>query len=94
MEEPQRIEEAGSYATDNEGVYSVSYVWDHSLAEVINSLVDTGLRIEFVHEFPYAARPKFPFMEQGEDGWWQLPAHQHGTIPFLFSLQARKPGWN
>ena len=34
---------------------------------------------------------KFPFMEQGEDGWWRLPPHQHGTIPFLFSLQARKP---
>jgi hypothetical protein len=49
------------------------------------------LQIEFLHEFPYAARAKFPFMEQGEDGWWRLPPHQHGTIPFLFSLQARKP---
>jgi len=91
-EEPQRIEATGSYATDNEGTTGVSYVWDHPLGEVINSLVDAGLRIEFLHEFPYAARAKFPFMEQGEDGWWRLPAHQHGTIPFLFSLQARKPG--
>jgi len=90
-EEPQRIEATGSYATDNEGTAGVSYVWDHSLGEVINSLVDAGLRIEFLHEFPYAARAKFPFMEQGEDGWWRLPSHQHGTIPFLFSLQARKP---
>ena len=90
--EPQRIEGTGSYATDNEGTTGVSYIWDHSIGEVINSLVDVGLRIEFLHEFPYAARAKFPFMEQGEDGWWRLPAHQHGTIPFLFSLQARKPG--
>lgn len=90
-QEPQRIEAAGSYATGGEGASGVSYVWDHSLGEVVNSLVDAGLRIEFLHEFPYAARAKFPFMVQGADGWWRLPPHQHGTIPFLFSLQARKP---
>ncbi len=90
--EPQRIEAAGSYATDNEGTSGVSYVWDHSLGEIINALISAGLTIEFLHEFPFAARAKFPFMVQGEDGWWRLPPHQHGTIPFLFSLQARKPG--
>jgi hypothetical protein len=90
-DEPQRIEATGSYATGDIGTAGVSYVWDHSLGDVINALVDAGLKIEFVHEFPYAARAKFPFMEQGVDGWWRLPAGQHGTIPFLFSLQARKP---
>lgn len=88
---PQRIEVNGSYATGNEGGTSVSYIWDHSLGDILNALITAGLQIEFLHEFPYAARAKFPFMEQGEDGWWRLPAHQHGTIPFLFSLQARKP---
>ena len=88
--EPQRIEATGSYATKDHGTAGVSYVWDHSLGDVINSLISTGLKIEFLHEFPYAARAKFPFMEQGEDGWWRLPKHQHGTIPFLFSIKARK----
>jgi SAM-dependent methyltransferase len=90
--EPQQIEAKGSYATGDEGSANVAYVWDHSLGEVINSLIEAGLLIEFVHEFPFAARAKFPFMVQGEDGWWRLPAPQHGTIPFIFSLQARKPG--
>lgn len=90
-EEPQRIEATGSYATDNQGASGVSYVWDHSIGEVINALIDAGLRLEFLHEYAYAARAKFPFMKQGEDGWWRLPAEQDGTIPFLFSLQARKP---
>jgi SAM-dependent methyltransferase len=90
-EHPQRIDAAGSYATDGKGVTGVSYVWDHSLGEVINSLIEAGLMIEFLHEFPFAARAKFPFMEEGVDGWWRLPAQQHGTIPFLFSLQAKKP---
>jgi SAM-dependent methyltransferase len=90
-ETPQKIETVGSYATDSEGATGVSYVWDHSLGEIINSLVNAGLTIEYLHEFPYAARAKFSFMEQGEDGWWRLPPDQHGTIPFLFSLKARKP---
>lgn len=66
--------------------------WDHSLGAVINALLQAGLRLDFLHEFPFAARAKFPFMEQGEDGWWRLPPPQHGTIPFLFSLQAHRPG--
>lgn len=89
--EPQRIEWTGSYATNGEGTTGISYVWDHSLGEVVNSLIAAGLRLEFLHEFPYAARAKFSLMEQGEDGWWRLPSPQHGRIPFLFSLQARKP---
>ena len=87
---PQQIEGRGSYATDDQGEPETYYVWDHSLGDVINALSSAGLQIEFLHEFPYAARAKFPFMEQGKDGWWRLPPHQHGTIPFLFSLQARK----
>jgi SAM-dependent methyltransferase len=90
-ETPQRIEATGSYATGDQGAAGVSYVWDHGLGEIIGALVGAELRIEFLHEFPYAARAKFPGMVQGEDGWWRLPGEQHGTIPFLFSLQARKP---
>lgn len=87
---PQRIEASGSYAAAETGETEVYYVWDHSLGDVINSLIAAGLTVEFVHEFPYAARAKFPSMEQGEDGWWRLPSAMQGTIPFLFSLQARK----
>ena len=64
-EEPQRIEAAGSYAAGDEGQTGVYYVWDHSLGEVIGSLVDAGLRIEFVHEYPYAARAQSAGKQQG-----------------------------
>lgn len=51
-EEPQRIEGPGSYATDNQGATSVSYVWDFSMGDVLNALIEAGLTIEFLHEFP------------------------------------------
>jgi SAM-dependent methyltransferase len=86
---PDRVEMTGSYATNNQGEKASFYIWNHGLGDIINALVDAGLSLEFLHEFPYAARAKFPFMEQGADGWWHLPA-QYPQIPFLFSLQARK----
>ena len=88
-ETPDRVEMTGSYATDNQGEAVSFYNWNHGLGDVINALIDAGLTIEFLHEFPYTARAKFPFMEQGADGWWRLPA-RYIQIPFLFSLQARK----
>ncbi len=60
------------------------------MGEILNSLIQTGLHSEFLHEIPFAARAKFPHMVQGEVGWWRLP-ERHSVISFLFSLQARKP---
>jgi SAM-dependent methyltransferase len=88
-EAPDEVETTGSYATDNQGETASFYIWNHGMGEIISSLIDAGLTIEFLHEFPYAARAKFPFMERGADGWWHLPK-EYVQIPFLFSLQARK----
>jgi SAM-dependent methyltransferase len=89
-ETPERVEMTGSYAAGNQGEAASFYIWNHAIGEVINALIGAGLTIEFLHEFPFAARAKFPFMQQGPDGWWRLP-EGYVPIPFLFSLQARKP---
>lgn len=88
-EAPDRVEMSGSYATANEGESQTFYLWNHGIGDVVTALVEAGLRIEFLHEFPFAARAKFPFMKQGADGWWYLP-ERYVQIPFLFSLQARQ----
>lgn len=87
--EPEKYEGKISYAVDIEGKTTTQYIWNHHMGEILNSLIQAGLQIEFLHEFPFAARAKFPHMVQDDDGWWRLP-ERHGTIPFLFSLQARK----
>lgn len=88
---PDKVVMEGSYASAGQGQAASFFIWNHSLGEIINALIGVGLRLEFLHEFPYAARAKFPSMVQGDDNWWRL-THQHGMIPLLFSLQARKPG--
>jgi SAM-dependent methyltransferase len=88
-DEPYRAEITGSYATNFEGEKRTYYLWDHSLGEVINSLIGVGLQIEFLHEFPFALRAKFPTMVQGDDGYWRF-VREHNMIPLLFSLKASK----
>jgi SAM-dependent methyltransferase len=86
---PDQVEMTGSYATSSQGDRHSFFIWNHPIGELVDAILGAGLVIEHLHEFPYAARAKFPFMEQGSDGWWRLPGHLK-PIPFLFSLRAHK----
>jgi hypothetical protein len=78
----------GTYADPAAKLSGPSYQWQHSLSDVLNALAGAGLRIEFVHEFPFCGWRRLPSMELREDGFWQLP--DRDDLPFLFSLRARK----
>jgi SAM-dependent methyltransferase len=85
---PIRCAGDGTYADLTASLSTSSYQWQHSFSDLITALVGAGLRIEFLHEFPFCAWPRLPSMEQREDGFWYLP--QREDLPFLFSLRARK----
>lgn len=88
--EPMRFENEGSYAgPQGDAAHRVTYEWTHSLGDVVNALISAGLRIEFLHEFPYACYQMLPCMVQGPNGWWRLEG-KDGCIPMTFSLKARK----
>jgi SAM-dependent methyltransferase len=59
----------------------------HSFGEILNALIGAGLRIEFLHEFPFSATPLWEWMERGQDGWFRLPG-RGDDIPFVYSLKA------
>ena len=77
-----------SYA-GNETIPSPSYEWRHSMAEIVNALLDAGLRLQFLHEFPFSNYRALPGMTRCRDGWFRLPAH-HDSIPQMFSLKATR----
>jgi SAM-dependent methyltransferase len=90
-DEPLTFQVKGSYADPDaptEGL--VEHGWDHSLGEIVTSLVDAGLRIDFLHEFDFVLWP-VPFLEPGADGRYRLPAGTKGELPLSFSLKATKP---
>lgn len=81
---------SGTYTDWNENVKGVTYEWSYTISDVINALINEGLKIEFVHEFPYTMYDQFPgFMEKNKKGQYVLK-NKKIQIPLLFSLKATK----
>jgi SAM-dependent methyltransferase len=66
------------------------YVWRYSLGEVVTALVQAGLRIECLREYPLAHYQQFPCLVRGDDGWWRWPSPTT-TLPMLFAVTATRP---
>ena len=77
-----------SYA-GSEIIESPTYEWQHGLGEIVTALVKAGLRIKFLHEFPFNSYPLHPAIEQGDDGWWRFTKHNE-SYPQMFSIRATK----
>jgi SAM-dependent methyltransferase len=89
--EPFAIKVVGSYADRSADVGDLTeYGWNHSLGEIVTALIDAGLRIEFLHEFPFLEWPADALVE-GDDGRFRLPGELDGKLPLLYSLKASKP---
>jgi SAM-dependent methyltransferase len=88
--EPMHFENVWTYTDSERPVdHTTTYEWNHTMGEIVNALLDAGLRLVFLHEFPFACFRMFPFLEQGEDGWWRL-REQDVPIPMTFSIKAVK----
>ena len=81
----------GSYADRDAPVSEpIAYGWSHSLGEIVTSLASAGLRIDFLHEFPFVGWQMFPFLVRDDQGDWRLPHDSAGEVPLSFSLRASK----
>lgn len=88
----------GPYEDDSEGTYTdwnapikgSTYVWSYTISDLINALIQAGLKIEFVHEFPHTMYDQFPgLMKKNKKGQYVLKDNEI-EIPLLFSLKASK----
>ncbi len=79
----------GASYTGSEIIESPTYEWQHSMSDILNAIVNAGLKIESFNEFAVSGYRAFPQMSRHKDGWWRLD-DAHGTIPFLFSIKAIK----
>ena len=89
--DPIKFDVQGSYAdptAPTEGL--VGHGWDHSLGEIVTSLIEAGLRIETLLEYDFVDWP-LDFLVESEDGRWRLPSTVKGQLPLFFSLRASKP---
>jgi len=81
----------GSYADPTAEVQSTTeHGWDHGLGEIVTALVDAGLEIRSLREYPFV-HWQLDFLTQAPDRTWRLPPSVEGELPLSFSILARKP---
>jgi SAM-dependent methyltransferase len=78
------FDEPGTYADRNATtVNNITYVWQHSMSEVMTGLLRAGLALELFHEWDYTLFDQFPYLVNRR---WPGP----GTLPLMYSLKARR----
>jgi SAM-dependent methyltransferase len=87
--EPYCWEAEGSY-TDQELKLENTrcYEWNHTISDILNALIDAGLVITRVEEFPHLPWKPIPFAQKGKDGEWHLDGD---LLPLSWLVKATKP---
>ncbi|HVT01385.1 MAG TPA: methyltransferase domain-containing protein [Patescibacteria group bacterium] len=89
----------GPFLDDSDGTYTdwngttikgETYEWSYTMGDIISAITNAGLKIEFVHEFPYTMYEQFPgLMRKNKKGEYVL-RNKKIEVPLLFSLKATK----
>ena len=75
----------GTYADTNADIISKEYGWNHGLGEVISSLSEAGLTIEYLKEFDASPYEIFPDLIENNDGMYEM---ENKLYPLLFAIKA------
>lgn len=82
-------ESQGTYTDKNADIKAKEYGWNHSISEILNSLIRQGLNIEHFNEFMYSPYPCFNNVIEFEEGKWHIKGLE-GKIPMVYSILAKK----
>ena len=82
-------ENQGTYTDRQADIKGKEYSWNHSISEVLNSLIKAGLKIELFNEFNYSPYPCFNNIVEGPGGNWYIKGME-GKIPMVYSVRAVK----
>lgn len=80
----------GTYADRSAPIKSTEYYWIHSMHETIQPLLDQGLQLIEMEEYPYCSYPCFDNLVEQSPGKYVHSMMKEITVPYLFSLKMRK----
>lgn len=83
------VEEEGTYTEDGDSTVGEFAVWSHPFSSVMNALIQSGIEITRVSEFPFSPYNCFDEMEEREPGRFYV-RHQSHDAPLVYSLMGRK----
>ncbi|WP_299452628.1 bifunctional 2-polyprenyl-6-hydroxyphenol methylase/3-demethylubiquinol 3-O-methyltransferase UbiG [uncultured Microscilla sp.] len=90
-QQPDHETITGTYADETAPLKHTEYTWGHSIGEVVNALIDNGLKIDFLNERAYYPYNCFANMQETTpgSGWWQVKGWGD-KVPHLFSIKATR----
>lgn len=87
--EPIIEEEMGTYADKNASLHQKTITWNHSISEVVNALINSGLHIDSLNEYDYSPYNCLNGMEEFEPGKFRIQTFGN-KIPIVYSIRASK----
>jgi 2-polyprenyl-3-methyl-5-hydroxy-6-metoxy-1,4-benzoquinol methylase len=90
-ESPLSWELDGTYADENAKlVNKKSYEWQHTVSDVLNSLIDAGLMISYIGEYPHLVWRYLYIAEKINETYYRIPGV---PLPQTWSVKAIKPNF-
>ena len=87
-DEPLGWELNGSYANEDAKLLNKkSYEWQHTIGDVLNSLINAGLTITDVGEYPHLTWKYLPLSKKTDEGNFKIPGD---PLPQTWSVKAVK----
>ena len=79
----------GSYADKESDVVRTHVTWNHSLAEVIQSLISYGIEISRFSEYDYSLIDCFPGTEEYQPGRFRIKKYGN-SLPMVYAIKGVK----
>ena len=88
MQEEAIYEEyEGTYANQDSKMISKEYGWNHGMSEIINSLIEAGLQIEYLNEYDESPYNVLPDLVETKSGNYVT---KDKLYPLIFEIKATK----
>jgi len=81
--------ETGTYADKYAPINLKSVTWNHSMSEVVNSLLGNGLRLDLLNEYDYSPYDCFNKTQKIAERKYRIK-HLANTIPMVYAIRATK----
>jgi len=89
--EPTVSTEATDYADPTADLqHRRTYEWEHSVADIVNAVIGSGLGLEWLNEHDAIAWKLLPILTPGAHGQYRWPDGFEPRLPLSLSLSARK----
>jgi 2-polyprenyl-3-methyl-5-hydroxy-6-metoxy-1,4-benzoquinol methylase len=79
----------GTYANRDAPISNTSVEWNHSISDVLQALINHGLRIDIIQEFDYSPYECFLNSVKTPDGFYQIKGLEN-KLPMIYAVKATK----